>query len=55
MGYCRYLKVETLDEDAPEARPKALAHFGREQALQEANQAFLLYDEIKVCGVNEEE
>jgi len=54
MVRCRYLEVETLDEDDPEARSKALAHFGEEQALDEANQSSLLYDEIKVCGVNGE-
>lgn len=55
MVQCRYLNVETLDDDDPEAKSKALAHFGGEKAFEEANHPSLLYDEIKICGINEEE
>lgn len=55
MVICEYLGVQCLDEDDPDARTKAVQHFGSEEALVRINRPSLLYDEIKICGINIEE
>lgn len=55
MVLCEYLDVQCLDEDDPDARSKALLHFGSEAALASLNRPSLLYDEIKICDINVDE
>lgn len=55
MVICDYLGVQCLDEDNPDARSKAVQHFGSEEALARVNRPSLLYDEIKICDINIEE
>lgn len=53
MVQCRFLEIEGLIEDEDGAWEKAVHHFGSSEALFKANQATLLFDEIKYCGINE--
>jgi hypothetical protein len=55
MVRCDYLESEGLDENDRGAMEKAIRHFGSEELLWKAHRYSLLYDEIKVCGVKEDE
>ncbi len=52
MVQCDYLKVESLDENDPDARDKAIRHFGSEELVERADTPSFLYDEMKICGIN---
>lgn len=54
MVRCDYLCVESLMEDEVGAREKAILYYGSEARLEEADDHSLIYDEIKICGINED-
>jgi hypothetical protein len=55
MVRCEYLEVEGLDEAEADARRKAIAHFGSKDEFFKADRSRQLYDEVKICGVKEDE
>jgi len=56
MVYCRLTQRGSLPSEAGKfevALPKAIAHFGSEEAVYAADTDTLLWDQVKSCGVNE--
>jgi hypothetical protein len=58
MVYCRLKQLGSLTAEAGERsdaiRQRALDHFGSEEAVDAANQVDMLWDQCKVCGVNDD-
>ncbi len=53
LTYCRLTQNGSLTNRDEDYR-KALAHFGSEAALEEADNDMLLWDQVKSCGVNDD-
>lgn len=54
MVYCRLLAKGSLIDDSEREYQKAILHFGSEAAVDDANEIWLVWDQVKGCGVNTE-
>jgi len=52
---CDYLRVEHADEDEGDYHALIEAHFGGKEEAEKRVGRSLLYDEVKICGVNIED
>lgn len=52
---CEFLGAVHADEDADNYRARIEAHSGSAQAARAAVGRSLLYDEIKTCGINNDD
>ena len=51
---CNYLELEVVDEDDNSAKQKLADYFGTDKAIDQLKYSWALSDEIKVCGINQE-
>jgi hypothetical protein len=51
---CDFLRVEHLDEKENNIHASIEAHFGSEEEAKNRVGRSLLYDEFKICGINDE-
>lgn len=52
---CNFMDYEALDDEDPKARELAIAYFNDEKAPDRFERSWLLPDEIKICGIKENE
>lgn len=52
---CNFLDKEVVDDEDLEAREKIMKHFGISNPGEKFDFSWALPDEIKICGINEDE
>jgi hypothetical protein len=55
MVRCDFMEVQSLNRDYSGSMSKALNYFGSEEEFNKVNRYSYLYDEQKICGINDEE
>ncbi|MDR0664350.1 MAG: hypothetical protein LBF86_02365 [Helicobacteraceae bacterium] len=52
---CNFLDREFVDDEDPKSMEKIVAHFGSPDAPDKFKRSWALSDEIKICGIRDDE